>query len=375
MYQINGKSNRIEPLTMKSFNELGFTERNHLQEWLAHQPSALGEELLIIQKEFDGFDETRERLDLLAVDKDGNLVIIENKLDDSGRDVVWQALKYASYFSSSSKQDIIDVYQKYLNRHHTDVDAQQSLCEFLDVPDIDELKINVGNNQRIILVAAKFRREVTSTALWLLEKGIDVACFKVTPYALNENILLNIEQIVPTPETKELMIGLSKKEAEEKNVEVTLKKRHNVRYAFWEKILESFKKSNCALYNNISPSHDHWLSAGSGISGCVYTLIFGHKQVRVEWNMVRRNTEENKQVFDSLFEHKSEIEQRFGAPLVWKRMDDRISSRVQYAFDVDGHNPDNWGEIINWLISHVQRLEIAIKPLLPSVSQLLRERE
>ncbi len=63
-------------------------------------PESLGEELLIIQKEFDGFDETRERLDLLALDKQGSLVVIENKLDDSGRDVVWQALKYASYCSS-----------------------------------------------------------------------------------------------------------------------------------------------------------------------------------------------------------------------------------------------------------------------------------
>ena len=70
---------------------------------MAHEPSALGEELLIIQKEFDGFDDTRERLDLLALDKDGNLVIIENKLDDSGRDVVWQALKYASYCASLTK--------------------------------------------------------------------------------------------------------------------------------------------------------------------------------------------------------------------------------------------------------------------------------
>jgi hypothetical protein len=29
----------------------------------------LGEELLIIQKEFDGFEDTNERLDLLALDK------------------------------------------------------------------------------------------------------------------------------------------------------------------------------------------------------------------------------------------------------------------------------------------------------------------
>ncbi|MGC7862607.1 hypothetical protein [Vibrio anguillarum] len=94
MFTVNHQTNRISPVKIKKFSELGFTERKHLQEWLAHQPDALGEELLIIQKEFDGFDDTRERLDLLALDKDGNLVIIENKLDDSGRDVVWQALKY-----------------------------------------------------------------------------------------------------------------------------------------------------------------------------------------------------------------------------------------------------------------------------------------
>lgn len=96
MFKIDTSSNRISRIASKSFSELGFSERNHLQEWLANEPDALGEELLIIQKEFDGFDDTRERLDLLALDKVGNLVVIENKLDDSGRDVLWQALKYAS---------------------------------------------------------------------------------------------------------------------------------------------------------------------------------------------------------------------------------------------------------------------------------------
>jgi RecB family endonuclease NucS len=96
MFRIDHATNRITKLKAVSFTELGFTERNHLQEWLANQADALGEELLIVQKEFDGFDDTRERLDLLAIDKQGGIVIIENKLDDSGRDVVWQGLKYAS---------------------------------------------------------------------------------------------------------------------------------------------------------------------------------------------------------------------------------------------------------------------------------------
>ena len=72
-----------------------FRERGNLQEWIANNPSSLSEELLIIQKEFNSFGETNERLELLALDKLRNLVIIENKLDDSGKDVTWQTIKYA----------------------------------------------------------------------------------------------------------------------------------------------------------------------------------------------------------------------------------------------------------------------------------------
>ena len=180
MYQIDKAANRIQPLTIKRFSDLGFQERDHLQEWLANEPLALGEELLIIQKEFDGFDDTKERLDLLALDKDANLVIIENKLDDSGRDVVWQALKYTSYCSSLKKTQVVDIFQKYLGRYCGDGDANGLLCEFLDVPDLEEVVINNGNQQRLFLVAAQFRKEVTSTALWLLSHNIRVQCFKVS---------------------------------------------------------------------------------------------------------------------------------------------------------------------------------------------------
>src|SRR4051794_5426515 len=106
MFRIDKAANRITKLRSFNFGDLGFGEREHLQEWLANQPDALGEDLLVIQKEFAGFDDTRERLDLLAIDKAGGLVIIENKLDDSGRDVMWQSLKYASYCSTLSKSSI-----------------------------------------------------------------------------------------------------------------------------------------------------------------------------------------------------------------------------------------------------------------------------
>ena len=131
MYLINKKSNRISKIPQKSFSELGFREREHLQEWLAANPEALGEELLIIQKEFSGFSDTSERLDLLALDKQGNLVIIENKLDDTGRDVTWQVLKYASYCSSLSKKHIRNIYQDYLDKKGDGEKAEEKLGEIL----------------------------------------------------------------------------------------------------------------------------------------------------------------------------------------------------------------------------------------------------
>ena len=100
MYRINKSDNNITKLEERLFSDIGVREREHLQEWIAKNPDVLGEELLIIQKEFQGFNDTKERLDLLALDKDGGIVVIENKLDDTGRDVVWQALKYTSYCST-----------------------------------------------------------------------------------------------------------------------------------------------------------------------------------------------------------------------------------------------------------------------------------
>jgi len=372
MFKINTESNRISRIETKRFSDLGFRERDHLQEWLANQPDALGEELLIIQKEFDGFDDTRERLDLLALDKDGNLVVIENKLDDTGRDVMWQALKYASYCSNLTKSQIVEIYQSYLTRFYDGGDARALLCEFLEVPDLVEVVLNSGTNQRLMLVAANFRKEVTSTALWLLNHSIQIQCFKVTPYAMGVDLFLNVEQIIPTPEAKELMIGMSAKEAEEKSTEVELKNRHRIRPAFWGKALEVMKSSQCDLFNNINPSKDHWLSAGSGVRSCPYSLIFGVKETRVELSMSRSEKVENKFIFDYLEQQRTMIETSFGHELEWLRLDLKKASRIQFKKEFDGYNRDNWSEMIEWLVENMSNLEKAFKQPLQKVNSELR---
>ena len=121
-----------------------------IQEWVAANPGILGEDLLIIGKEFSGFDLTNERLDLLAVDLDGKLVIIELKRDDTGTDVHWQAIKYASYFKRADADAIIGMMADYDNGSQEDPEAR--LLKHLGADDLNAL----NNDQRIILASHRF---------------------------------------------------------------------------------------------------------------------------------------------------------------------------------------------------------------------------
>lgn len=67
----------------------------------------------------------------------------------------------------------------------------------MEIDEIEDITINVGSNQRIIFISANFRKEVTSTVMWLLENNIKIQCFKVTPHRLDEQLFLDIDQIIP----------------------------------------------------------------------------------------------------------------------------------------------------------------------------------
>jgi hypothetical protein len=372
MYQINPTANELIELSEQRFTDLGFKEREHLQEWLAKCPTALGEELLIIQKEFDGFDNTRERLDLLALDKQGNLVLIENKLDDSGKDVVWQSLKYASYCSSLKKADIERIYQAYLDRCEGGGKASERIVEFLEADDYSDVILNSGTDQRIKLVAANFRREVTSTVLWLLQYGLQIECYKATPFQHGEDLFLNIEQIIPTPEAADFMIGITEKEKEQKQVERGVSNAQSLRHAFWEQALEGLQKAGVKLYQNISPSRDHWLSAASGISAIGYAMIFSKVEARVEFNL-GRSREENKRIFDMLDAKREVIEADFGAPLEWLRLDDKKACRIQFRKRFDGYNKESWSEMIAWMVEYIPRIEKAFKKQIDVIRKELKQ--
>ncbi len=372
MFVIETESNTIRALKRRTFAELGFKERAHLQEWIISNPDALGEKLLIIQKEFSDFSETNERLDILALDKNGNLVVIENKLDDSGRDVTWQALKYASYCSTLTKDEIRNIFQKYLDQYSKGKNAVDLLAEFFEDSEYSEIVLNQRITQRIILVAANFRKEVTSTVLWLMNFKIQLQCIKAIPFELSGQYFLNLEQIIPTKDAQDYIISMTNKTQEEIFTEEEVKSRHKIRLKFWAAFLQAIKGKS-SLFQNNSPTKDNALYAGgTGITYATYQVIETSSQACVAINFGRIETSENKLLYDALEKHSSEINTSFGEGLSWERNDDLKKSVVAYYHTgMNYFNEDEWPVIIEFLIINVNKLEKAIKPFLTEIRQVL----
>lgn len=85
-----------------------------LHQFLAQDPSLLGERLLVIGSEV--LTPYGKRLDLLAIDAEGNLHVLELKRDRTPREVIAQILDYGSWVSTLSRDDVIDIAEKHLDQ-------------------------------------------------------------------------------------------------------------------------------------------------------------------------------------------------------------------------------------------------------------------
>ena len=82
----------------------------------------------MISEEFGHWDESKRRIDLLAIDRQANLVVIELKRGDTGSHMELQAVRYAAMVSKMTFEQALDTYQ-----HHTkDVDAFDARSHMLD---------------------------------------------------------------------------------------------------------------------------------------------------------------------------------------------------------------------------------------------------
>jgi hypothetical protein len=266
----------IDPITKSpvkvdaiGFAEAGIKERQDLEQWVIKKPNMLGEDLLIITSEFNRFDKSNRRLDLLALDAEGTLVVIELKLDVSGSLADLQAIRYAALCSTMTIEDVVHLFVS--STESSEEEAIQTILQFLHSEELPEL----GDRPRIIIAAGSVDdQELTSTVLWLRNFAVDISCVELTPYRIPDSgqIVLVPKIIIPVPEAREYIINVEIKKSKGAQKE----KVQNEYRGFWKLVSEEFNKLDTDLH-----------SPDSGYSGTYMKLGIRQKGIHYEWYLRR----------------------------------------------------------------------------------------
>jgi len=354
----------FRPLNKASFADLKVRERDDLQRLLRTQINVLGDDLYVITEEFGDWDDSRRRIDLLAIDPQANLVVIELKRTNDGGHMELQAIRYASMVSAMTFERAEQIHSAFLNRINEPAEeARTRMLSFLgwDEPDEEAFAPDV----RIVLVSEDFGKELTTAVLWLRERSVDIRCVRLRPYQDGEKRLIDVQQIIPLPEANEYQVQLREKE------QVGRKKRaerYDVRQKFWQGLV-GVASSRHTRHANIKPGAYSWIGAGSGIRGLGFNYSIVQEYSVAELYIDRGEAMENKRIFEKLHTHKAEIEKAFGGSLVWERLEARRASRIKHVIELGGYrSPETqWAAIQSEMVETMIRLETALKPFMATL--------
>ena len=208
------EKDKLSSLEDTSFRDEKIHERQDLQRLLKSNIKVIDANIMIISEEFSDWDYSRRSIDLLAIDKDANLVVIELKTTDDGGHMELQAIRYAAMVANMTWEQAKQAFSKYSQENGMDIDAESEICNFLewDGPKEDIFAQNV----RIVLASADFSKEIITSVLWLNERDLDITCVRLSLHRLNSDLILSADQLIPLPEAESYQIKVKQKRLQER---------------------------------------------------------------------------------------------------------------------------------------------------------------
>lgn len=150
---------------------------DHLEGWIVEDSSILGEPLLLIGRQVT-IPEVNDRLDLLALDVQGNAVVIELKRGPLKDPVDMQALRYASFISKWQFEDFEQQAKAFIGKSgEAEFNFNETFEEFCAAKGIDEAP-DLNTDQRLIIMGSETKERLGSVALWLDKHNIDIKGYR-----------------------------------------------------------------------------------------------------------------------------------------------------------------------------------------------------
>lgn len=145
IWKIGDKPEKLQPS--------GLADESLLEEQVMHDIAILDADWLLIGRQvrtdFDKF------IDLLALDGDGNVIIIELKRNKTPREVVAQAIDYASWVVDLDESQIGEIYRAFAERYGRAHDSLEAAFEHRFGVPLDSTDIELNKGHQLVVVATK----------------------------------------------------------------------------------------------------------------------------------------------------------------------------------------------------------------------------
>lgn len=145
VYKLNGT-------VPESIAAVSMDEEARLQEILASRIEIIDNDLLVVGREVRTAWGTR--IDILAIDSAGSLVVVELKRHQTPREVVAQVLEYGGWVSSLDNAAIAEIYADHLKRY-SPTKTQQSLDDAFKAKFRIEIPDELNASHRLLIVASE----------------------------------------------------------------------------------------------------------------------------------------------------------------------------------------------------------------------------
>jgi hypothetical protein len=191
----------------------GRVSEGELEKVVLSAPEALGEDLLPIGNQLADFSEDKQRLDVLALDTSGEVVLIELKVDEQFGLTDVQAIAYAGAYAdlptshyaetlhrsiTAAGGDFASTFQQRtgLGPEAAVEDVRATIVEFLALEDFDAWE--PSQQVRIKLVAPGFTRRVLKNVKWLNDVyGMPIEAIRAQLFGEDGSLQVSFERLLP----------------------------------------------------------------------------------------------------------------------------------------------------------------------------------
>ena len=209
LYSLGG--DEVVPVESMTFIEAGNMKETIIQDYISKRPEILEDGLFTIATEFSGWEGSKRRIDLLALDRDARLVVVELKRTEDAGHADLQAIRYAAMVANMTKDDIIKAHSA--SRSDDEDAAKHSIDRHLERSEKDGIDTA---RPRIIIASSNFSKELTTSVLWLSNFELEIKCVRLNLYRIGSETLLDANQIIPLPEAAAYLVNLREREKEER---------------------------------------------------------------------------------------------------------------------------------------------------------------